>query len=89
MTGTEHYRKAEMLLRSDPDPDSGEDMAALLARAQVHATLALAAASALSNITEGGLPSADRTEWIAAASEHPVQQKRFREAEAAKLANNG
>ncbi|MEV7006821.1 hypothetical protein [Streptosporangium sp. NPDC051022] len=56
MNGPEHYRAAEQLLstasfvRSPEDPTPVMDPAvhaALVARAQVHATLALAAATAL------------------------------------------
>jgi hypothetical protein len=50
MTGPEHFREAELLLGSGCEymcPHSGcEHEAAQLARAQVHATLALAAATA-------------------------------------------
>lgn len=42
MTGPEHYRKAENLLRDEYRTDRS------IAEAQVHATLALAAATALS-----------------------------------------
>lgn len=74
-TGTEHYQEAERLLR-----EQGK-----LAAAQVHATLALAAATALGRVTDGGPTSADRSAWIAAASEHPAMKLRIREAEAADL----
>ncbi|MFE9845831.1 hypothetical protein [Streptomyces goshikiensis] len=52
MTGPEHYREAERLLglATDNDGDfsvTGEFTAALVTGAQVHATLALAAATAL------------------------------------------
>ena len=50
MTGPEHYREAEQLLASGlfhRDEGRPEPAAAALAAAQVHATLALAAATAL------------------------------------------
>jgi len=54
MTGPEHYRKAEELVSLADDvttPASEESL--LLAMAQVHATLALAAATALSGDADG------------------------------------
>lgn len=48
MIGPDHYRAAEGLLRAvrdDQDPDGNSDL--LIATAQVHATLALASATAL------------------------------------------
>lgn len=60
MTGPEHYRAAEKCL-SGVDDDSGMSLA-LLAEAQTHATLALAAATALNDF-EGGMGSADLSEW--------------------------
>ncbi len=51
MTGPEHYRSAETLLRDGlgavDETTQIADLAALAALAQVHATLALAAATAL------------------------------------------
>ena len=44
MTGPEHYRAAELMVEQAQDPAQPEDTATLLAEAQVHATLALAAA---------------------------------------------
>jgi hypothetical protein len=46
MTGPEHYRQAELLLEQAEDPHDDQDTQTLTARAQVHATLALAAATA-------------------------------------------
>lgn len=47
MTGPEHYTEAERLIQQARD-STGNDWSALyLAQAQVHATLALAAATAL------------------------------------------
>lgn len=47
MTGPEHYREAERLLNQAESQIPGDEpsQAALTARAQVHATLALAAAT--------------------------------------------
>jgi hypothetical protein len=51
MTGAEHYREAEGMLAVAQDADEGARpgyrYADLIAEAQVHATLALAAATAL------------------------------------------
>jgi hypothetical protein len=47
MTGPEHYTRAEQLLREVRDGhQEGTDVAAIIAAAQVHATLALVAAQA-------------------------------------------
>ncbi|MER7131194.1 hypothetical protein [Streptosporangium saharense] len=80
MSGPEHYREAEKLLagamkhRLTEDGDWRGDPArhriadALVAEAQVHATLALAAATALNN-AEGGPDREDWLAWKAAAGE--------------------
>lgn len=90
-TGPEHYREAERLLEEFgqevevPVEDRAFMIAYLsagMARAQVHATLALAAATALGHLLEGGPLGADRYAWICAASEHPGQQRRISEANA-------
>jgi hypothetical protein len=72
MTGPEHYREAERLAKQafafsdDPTADLWREVAALeLAAAQVHATLALAAATALANPT-------DINAWYQAASAVPA-----------------
>ncbi|WP_445520521.1 hypothetical protein [Streptomyces sp. NEAU-174] len=47
MTGPEHYREAERLLaEADNIAEQGGDMGEMIAAAQVHATLAQAAATA-------------------------------------------
>ena len=86
-TGVEHYGEAEHLLEVAHHiarPDSGhsdEDATRLvglaLQRAQVHATLAAAAATALSHYSpEPGLTDADRRAWYAAlTSEGPEARK--------------
>lgn len=75
-TGPEHYREAERRLRmaweEGRDPQS---VAHLLAEAQVHATLALAAATAMSAPVDGeadsGMPRADVREWMRVAGVNP------------------
>ena len=58
-----------------------------LAVAQVHATLALAAATALGRLGEGGRPyEDDRVAWVAVASEVPAASARRRAAERAEAA---
>jgi hypothetical protein len=89
MTGPEHYREAERLLgetfQNVPNGDPAEPV--ILAEAQVHATLALAAATALGRyIPETGFTEADRRAWYIAASEGPGEKRRQREAEAAEFA---
>jgi hypothetical protein len=53
MTGPEHYREAEQLLGARRSGESAEDAASRLAEAQIHATLALAAATALAQSGHG------------------------------------
>ncbi|MFL4904630.1 hypothetical protein ACJ6WF_15950 [Streptomyces sp. MMS24-I2-30] len=70
MNGPEHYTRAEQLLREVRDGhQEGTDVAAILASAQVHATLALAAATALNDnaADAGGLPLEDFRAWAEAA----------------------
>jgi hypothetical protein len=62
MTGPEHYREAETLLevlRKDHGGALGEPIGELLARAQAHAILALAASFGLS----AHLPMPDQHAW--------------------------
>ncbi|HEY0937153.1 MAG TPA: hypothetical protein VGD91_25865, partial [Trebonia sp.] len=62
-TGPEHYREAErMYLMSWENDREPENVTQLLACAQVHATLALAAATALAST---GIGEADLGEWTA------------------------
>lgn len=63
MTGEEHYRRAEQLLDS-VDGTTDDDYIAL-ARAQVHANLAVAAAVAL--VGADDMPEADGHAWRYAA----------------------
>jgi len=82
MTGPEHYREAEEALRASTwqrqrwgelADGSDESAAALdaaaweMRRAQVHATLALAAATAM-NDSSGGMSVPDWDAWRSAAS---------------------
>jgi hypothetical protein len=62
-TGPEHYAQAEWHLARSIDPrKGGADLAAEhLAAAQAHATLALAAATALARCQD--MPPADATYW--------------------------
>lgn len=69
-SGPEHYQLAEDFLAQShsigaDDLTPGELLAATLAEAQVHATLALAAATAINAV--GGMPDRDWTAWAAAA----------------------
>ncbi|MFI7449589.1 hypothetical protein ACIBQX_18980 [Nonomuraea sp. NPDC049714] len=73
MTGPEHYQRAENLLRdltkAECSMSGRTDQVAMertLAKAQVHATLALAAATALNDYPEGA-PIADIRAWRATA----------------------
>jgi hypothetical protein len=73
-TGPENYREAERLVDSayrmpDQYGEAAEAARQDLMAAQVHATLALAAATALGREGEGTLPSQDRHAWFNAAAE--------------------
>jgi hypothetical protein len=72
MTGPENYDEAQRLLADGLDcacPRADcEHAAVVLARAQVHATLALAAATALKVTTPEGMNSADKQAWREAAA---------------------
>lgn len=81
MTGPEHYREAERHLsagsytkRLGGAPSNPEASAHHLAMAQVHATLALAAATAMGAPVEddlAGFTVEDRDAWYKAAGEKP------------------
>lgn len=79
MTGPEHYREAERLAdlaHHYTYGDGGEVVAggALAAEAQVHATLALAAATAMQAAVDGSEPGMGATEfqeWYEAAGVRP------------------
>lgn len=72
MTGPEHYCEAEKLLRlanqGHNQGNANEDR--MVAQAQVHATLALAAATALND--SGEMPLEDLHAWKDAASAEPA-----------------
>ncbi|TQS30003.1 hypothetical protein [Microbispora sp. KK1-11] len=74
MSGPEHYRKAEEILaeaeNADPRAERG-DIALLLSFAQLHATLALAAATAM-NDHDGGMSNADFNAWDKVAGVKPA-----------------
>lgn len=73
MTGPEHYALAEVILEDtnrEVDAFPSDRFAQAMAEAQVHATLALAAATALGREgADGTMPSRDRAQWFAAAAE--------------------
>ncbi|MFI6251457.1 hypothetical protein [Streptomyces sp. NPDC051016] len=77
MTGPEHYVRAEQLLREVRDGhQEGTDVTAILAAAQAHATLSLAAATAVSapvDGTEEGMPPVDATAGYQAAGVRPAK----------------
>lgn len=73
MTGPEHYAEAEMELAPDggceygcPHAGCAHEMAHI-ARAQVHATLALAAAIGLTLAADSAMPQPDCDAWQASA----------------------
>lgn len=63
MNGAEHFRGAERLLDQANDTADTEDAASCIARAQVHATLALAAATALNTTVAHVGRSEEITDW--------------------------
>jgi hypothetical protein len=68
MTGPEHYQYAEKLLDDAGDDELGSDAERYhVAKAQAHATLALAAATGL-NDAESGMPPGDWAAWRDAAA---------------------
>jgi hypothetical protein len=66
-TGPEHYREAERLVGVGFAEDGTRDVYALYA-AQVHATLALAAATALGLSARDGMRAGDADAWEDACS---------------------
>lgn len=70
MTGPECYLEAQRLAAESYHEDRYEQPEVLLARAQVFATLALAAATALGREGEGRTqPSKDKAAWFDVAAE--------------------
>lgn len=72
-TGPSHYCEAERLLGIARESENAPiAVAQILAEAQIHATLALAAATALNTPggEDSGMWTADVEQWEAAASAH-------------------
>jgi hypothetical protein len=88
MTGPEHYREAERLLTVGAGQRGSELDAICTAAAAVHATLALAAATALANYCGGRMTEGDSRRWFEAASAHPEHLKRQLELTLAKHAES-
>lgn len=74
MTGPEHYREAERLISEMPAGLPHEDIAMLHHAAQVHATLANAAAAALPTVTRYMGDSPLITEWGQATGWTPAEE---------------
>lgn len=74
MTGPEHYADAERLIRQSRGQDD-EVAAVTLAEAQVHATLALAAATAMgagrADTANGAMDAVDFRAWDEVAGVQP------------------
>lgn len=77
MTGPEHYQEAERLVRPrtvhkipSGDPYEAPPTTDMILQAQVHATLALAAAVAMAG--GGDMPTLDRNAWDKAGGVPPV-----------------
>ncbi len=68
MTGAEHYLEAEKWITRAMETDPPERRDGALLFAQVHATLAHAAATAVGAI-EAGMPSAEYDSWAKAILE--------------------
>lgn len=69
MDGPHHYREAEKYLLKAEQSDAGSSGAmTLLAKAQAHATLALAAATAI--------PDGTKVDWQGAMDEEPASPER-------------
>lgn len=65
MTGPEHYRESERLLERADKRGLGDDYARdLVAMAQVHATLAQAAATALNPSGRSDVTLSSRDAWV-------------------------
>ncbi len=91
MTGPEHYAEAERLLAVCAGPQRGTDLdKSCTAAAQVHATLAVAAATALTAPDDGGPPREDWHAWLGVASAcgRPQRKREAEQAEAAELAGD-
>lgn len=76
MNGPEHYREAESSLVAAKGSDGGSNLERYhLAAAQVHATLALAAATAL-NDRQSGMHYTTLGEWLAVADKSEAVSRR-------------
>ncbi|WP_081240381.1 hypothetical protein [Streptomyces viridosporus] len=78
VSGPDHYEKAEQLLSDAEATDIGSDLERYrLAAAQVHATLALAAATALNDHDPKGegMRASDLRAWITVAGEDEDERK--------------
>lgn len=76
-TGPEHYRKAERLLAEITTDDGfvrASDIATYIAAAQVHATLAMAAATGTYGIVDDTRSPEDATAWEHVAGEYTAQR---------------
>ena len=72
MTGPEHYQAAEEILKTSAECGWHDNEARQsINEAKVHATLALAAATALNQIA---LPTRDWQAWYAAAATRPREE---------------
>lgn len=71
MTGVEHYQEAERLQAAVDDAESHGAASLLLARAQVHAMLAVAAATALAAESSDGMHRVDFEAWDKACGVPP------------------
>lgn len=74
MTGPEHYRKAEELAKTAARWPESSDALALIGLAQVHATLALTAATAMSAPVDGaeeGMAGHEAHAWYQIAGVMP------------------
>jgi hypothetical protein len=68
MTGPEHYQQAEQFLARADDAEGGGDWERYyLAAAQVHATLAQAAATAVAGYSDDGMTADEWDAWNAVA----------------------
>lgn len=78
MTGPEHFREAERIISHIMNQEDVpvEVLTSYATAAQVHATLALAAAAALNDADGSGMGLADWQEWALAASVSPPADHR-------------
>lgn len=78
MTGPEHYAEAERrLLMGWEEESTPERSAYLVAEAQVHATLALAAATAMGAVDAADISTADLDAWREVSATRRIQQVQY------------